>query len=93
VNRVWKFELTPGTYPQMPEHAQLLHVGAQNRRLVVWALCAPEAELVERRLLIVGTGHDVPELPGDHWREHVGTAIGVEGDLVIHVFEDREMPF
>ncbi len=84
-----KFALTfPGPTP-MPAGAKILAVGAQDGRPYLWALVNPEAPFVTRDLLVLGTGHDAENAV---WRPFLGTIHGVEGGLVLHVF-DEDPPF
>lgn len=87
---VWKFELRPFKPLLMPGFAKILSVGQQDGTPYLWALVNPSEPLVERRVLVLGTGHDASEV--GYNREFLGTITGVEGGLVLHVW-DEEMPF
>ena len=86
---VWKFELRPGVPVVMPSFAKILSVGQQSGTPYLWALVNPGEPKVERDLLILGTGHDASKVG---YRDFIGTITGVEGSLVLHVW-DEEMPF
>lgn len=85
---VWKFTLLDVTDQQeieMPEGAEILHVGQQfpgSWTLEVWALVDPNAPRVARGFVIHGTGH--PVMDGG---THVGSIITAGGQLVWHVFD------
>jgi hypothetical protein len=83
LNTVWKFslEITDDQIVEMPEPAELLHVAEQYGRLMLWARVDPVAPLVNRLILIRGTGHSVGSQP------HVGTVGQAGGYLVRHVFD------
>ena len=83
---VWKFVITdPETPVLMPEGAEVLHVATQKGEVCVWALVEPSAPKVERRFVVVGTGHPVPP----HRGRFLGTVLLAGGSLVFHIWEDR----
>jgi hypothetical protein len=67
----------------MPVGAELLCFANQRDVPTLWALVDPGAAMVERRFLLVGTGHPV----GGEILRHVGTAQFRGGALVFHLFE------
>lgn len=70
---------------QLPAGAQLLHVNSQGSGLYVWALVDAEAPAdTLYQVLIVGTGHDLPE--GVNAR-HINTFLVNGGSFVFHAFE------
>lgn len=82
--KVWKFRLPLDSESvSMPEGAEVLHVGEQYDVLCVWALCDPSREQVERRFVVRGTGHSVPDERG----RFLGTVLLLDGTLVLHVWE------
>jgi hypothetical protein len=85
---VWKFPLATADEQVvlMPEGAIILHVGEQQGQPCLWALVAPEAPMVDRHIIIRGTGHDVPRGVG----AYVGSVVG--GSLVMHIFEADVTP-
>lgn len=88
---VYKYELLPGkTTIQMPRGAKLLSVGRSVSeyaadRLYVWALVDANAPAEPRVFHVVPTGKELPDVS----LTHVGTAHGVDGWMVFHVFEER----
>ena len=59
--RIYKYqieEIKDVVIIEMPESAQVLHVGQQNGVLTIWASVDPEARMVRRKFRIVGPGHD-----------------------------------
>lgn len=66
----------------MPEGAEPLAVQMQDGTPTMWAKVHPDAQIVERRFYVCGTGHDIHPGAG----RHVGT-FQVLG-MVFHVFED-----
>lgn len=87
---VWKFTIEPwGTRVEMPKGARLLHVHEQNNGVCVWAEVDVTAPKVDRIVLIVGTGHQVPRGA----QTYVGTAHIVEAGqpIVLHVYDGGEV--
>ena len=80
----WKFILQPKTTVEIPDGAKILHIAQQREYLCMWALVDPEQPKVKRTFIVYGTGHDMPDDPG----EFVGTALMDGGSLVFHVFEE-----
>lgn len=86
---VWKYELKPGaTFIDMPQGAELVHVGVQGARPMevacVWAVCDPDQPTVKRQVGTVPTGSIVT---GE--ATYVGT-FHIESGLVFHVFDGGE---
>ncbi len=67
----------------VPQGARFLTVGAQGSDICLWFLCNPDNAPENRAIRIYGTGHEVPETPG----EYIGTALLFDGTLVLHAFE------
>lgn len=67
----------------LPRDAEILHVDAQGAVPCVWALVDTTADEVDRRFLLAGTGHPLP----DDGLTHVGSFQMVGGALVFHLFE------
>lgn len=97
VQVVHKYEIAPELWSEtslesavvMPRGAKLLHVGEQNRRLMLWALVDRDAPASRRHVIVIPTGQ-VVELPKQ--AEHVGTVANFHGWLVFHVFDLGEEP-
>jgi hypothetical protein len=87
---VWKFSIpSPNALgwvdvPDVPAGAELVSVGFQDERMVLWARCDPSRSRSARRLIVVNTGQEVP-LSG----RSIGTAIHPVVGTVWHVFDDR----
>lgn len=77
---VHKYVLAPYERPELPDGAELLHVGMQDGKACLWARVDPAAPLATRDIAIVATGEVCPEDA-----VYVGT-IFPEG-LVLHVFD------
>ena len=80
---IWKFDITTEERLQLPVGASLLSVAEQHGRLVLWALVTPTNALETRRVSVYGTGHPMPDNPG----LFIGSAVMMQGELVLHVFE------
>ena len=94
---IWKYELKITDFQaieNMPEGAQILHVGAQtiNRntgdgsiikwdKLMIWALVNPDNQPCTRRFAVVGTDNPFPT----EETQYIGT-VQILG-MVWHVFE------
>ncbi|RZJ26186.1 MAG: hypothetical protein EOO54_03720 [Haliea sp.] len=83
---VWKYALPMAdeVVVCMPEHAQVLHIAAQNNQPQIWAQVDPSAPIVDRVFEVRGTGHTWQHDPR---RVHLGTFMLHGGGLVFHVFE------
>lgn len=86
MHTIWKFSI-----PQLdcfklelPKRARFLDVQVQNGKPQAWFLLDPNAEKVERRFVISGTGHPIPEA---EMLKHLGTFQLFTGELVVHLFE------
>jgi len=83
---IHKFPLPAGTWEyeiQMPRNADILCVQMQREMPCIWAAVDDSARMESRRVVIVGTGW---ELPADMGRsEYVGT-FQTDVDYVWHVF-------
>ena len=56
-----------------------VHVAMQDGKPTVWAEVRTDGDVLQRRLLVVGTGYPVPD-----GCEHVGSAM--DGQFVWHVY-------
>lgn len=75
---------------KMPRRARILSVQMQGisdgyRRITLWALVEPDAPMVARRLVVIGTG----------WEQDFAGLMYLatlqDGDLVWHVFDGGEV--
>lgn len=82
---IYKYPLgiTDEFWLSLPKDAEILHIGVQEGMPMLWAIVDPEAVWDSRRLLVVGTGHLLPD--GASKLTHVSTF--QEGPFVWHVFE------
>lgn len=70
----------------LPAGAEVLSVQHRQdttHQVDLWALCDPEAALQDRRFVMIGTGHAVPEQP----LNFLATVQVLGGAQVYHVFE------
>ena len=81
--RIWKWPLNMATEQdlQLPSGARLLTLQLQGDNPQLWFLCDAHAPLEPRRFAIHGTGHPLPDKPGEY------VATFQTGALVWHVFE------
>lgn len=96
ISAVWKFpftldDISRGTLMlRAPSPATVLSVGIQpitadTWQLCVWVLVDPDDHnLVERQLVVTGTGHKRDGLLNARF---IGTLLLHDGQLVLHVFE------
>lgn len=82
---IWKFPIQVHDEQEvvMPEGAQLLHVAMQQGQPCVWAQVNPDAAPTPRKIRVFGTGHDMPDDPG----QYLGTFPMMEGRLIFHVYD------
>jgi hypothetical protein len=87
---IWKFplKLQPRTAVEMPEMAELLHVGIQatdqDETICLWASCHPDMPRDFRYFSVVATGERLPS----GLKKYLGTV--QMGRFVWHVFERKE---
>lgn len=68
----------------MPAGSKIVSVGKQHGHIVIWAEVWPDEKLVQRRIVAVVTGAEVPDDPD---RIHLGT-IGFNNDnFILHLYE------
>ena len=82
--QIWKFDVAPTAGPQVvkaPGLSDAVLFAMQGNHPHVWMRVEPGQPEVERRIQVVGTGH---EIPGD-WR-HVGSL--QDGPFVWHLFQE-----
>lgn len=86
---IWKFPIKIGSYCelQIPKDGQILTVQEQFNEPMVWALVNPESLKETRRLIVVGTGHEIPDLVQNVIKKYIGTFQTDGGNYVFHVFE------
>ena len=82
---VFKYELASEI--EMPEGAEILSLHSQRDMAYIWALVNPEARMIKRHFLILGTGHPVPQDGELRKEKFVGTILVQHGSLVFHVWE------
>lgn len=74
-------EITREQFIKMPLGAKILSIQIQHGNVTVWYLCQPEATMVNRRIAIYGTGHEVNGVVGEY------LATIQIGTLVWHYFD------
>jgi len=87
---VWKYTLPvdDDQWIEMPADAEILFVASQRNEisfLSLWAKVDPSRPMVNRRILIRGTGH-----PLEVDVAYIGSVIVADGDIVWHVFDGYE---
>lgn len=87
--QIWKFALQADAYIAagvvgsivMPEGSKVIHSGAQDGMVRLWAVVVVGNAPETRKFVIYGTGHDIERDD----LEHISTF--QKGGLVFHVFE------
>lgn len=81
--KILKYELNPGDQTiELPEDAEILHVGAQADKVCLWAIVDPEiTDMESYAISVFATGEELPEEPG----EYLGT-VHLTNGTVNHVF-------
>ncbi len=78
-------EITGSQKIKLPIGSKILSVGNQNEKLCIWYACSTEGDIIEKNIVIFGTGHQIwPSFDG----KFIGTVIMANGQLVWHVFEE-----
>jgi hypothetical protein len=87
---IWKFTLPADLYSvvKMPKGAAILSVQEQFDDFMAWAVVDPDAEWEERTILLLGTGHPMPD---GRW-DHISTFQMSGGNYVFHAFEQTREP-
>lgn len=90
---VWKFNVEPyNAHPdpiRIPADAEIVSVGTQEGRVVIWALVRPDASRTQRRFAFFPTGVPVPEGCTYVGTAHVLATPAAGGSLLVwHVFEE-----
>jgi hypothetical protein len=86
-HKVFKYEITgPECKLQLPKGAVPLCVAGQDGKVCLWARIDDSRPLEWRTFVGIGTGWDVP----DGNLSYIGTAHGVDGWMVFHIFEATE---
>ena len=83
---IWKYPLQIKKVQvlQMPEGSQILCVQVQNNTPTLWACVDDSAQIVDRSILMAGTGH---EFHGFDASEYIGTVQTDGGSFVWHCFD------
>lgn len=78
--------LSDRTVFEWPVGAVVLYAGVQRETPCVWVMLDTDEKRTEpRQILVVGTGHPVPQVADAE--NYVGTVLLLGGDLVLHVFD------
>ena len=87
MSAVWKvpLQMEGQQLIKMPVGAELLTVQVQNDQPQIWARVDPTAPVADRRIIMVGTGHQFTD--DDH--KYVGTFQLMGGGFIGHVFDGR----
>lgn len=83
---IYKYEIDPlkNFWVTVREGAEVLAVGVQGNKIVLWARVDPEAREVARRFPVYGTGHEIA--PDDDALPLIGTVF-MDDILVFHIFD------
>lgn len=74
---------------KMPAFAEILTIGRQHGdkgAIQVWYRCSPESPLVDRKIIIVGTGWNCQP---KNETKYISTCFFAQGSLVFHFFEPK----
>lgn len=81
---IWKYILNPkNNIIEMPEGSTILCADSQLDEVCIWVEVNPKNKLVERELLVVGTGHEIK----NNNVKYIGTAKIMQETIILHVFE------
>lgn len=89
MKQIWKFEIevTGSQHITMPVGADVLCIQMQNGRPCIWVEVDPEADVKPRHLLVIGTGHTIPEAPSGRYFRYIGT-VQSPPFFVWHLYEE-----
>jgi hypothetical protein len=83
---IWKFPLKREINTiEMPTGAMIMTVANQQDNPTLWAMVDPKAPKEVRTFQVIGTGFDFNQ----EGLTFLGTAHGIMGYMVFHVFEKR----
>lgn len=87
MSTIWKYPLEVNGIQRvsMPRGAKILCVQPQFGAVCLWACVEEKNPIVQRTILIAGTGHPLPD--GDATLEYLSTFQIDGGALVFHAFE------
>lgn len=84
----YPLEITNRQIIKMPLNSKILSIQTQKGKLQLWALVHLDNEMVEREILIYGTGHKQEDI---HENTYIGTVLMYQNQLVWHIFEGRKL--
>ena len=93
---IWKFNIPAFEYGaiindvfiiKMPSFSEILSVGEQEGKLVLWAAVNKHNPVVPMKFRVIGTGFQ--EMPSTN-RRFIGTVQRISFDLIAHVFQELE---
>ena len=89
MNTIWKHTLRVNDSQTvlMPRGAQILCAREQHGDACLWFMCASSAPKVRRRIMMLATGHPVP----DQYGVYIDTVHLDECSAVFHVFDGGEL--
>jgi hypothetical protein len=89
---IWKFKLADSLYNlddvieiRAPQRANVISVGIQHGKYVVWAEVYPRRPLTTTKIFVRGTGHP---FSGEENR-FLGTLQALDGSLVFHFYTSK----
>ncbi len=86
--QIWKFPLrvstlaTGDTQIEMPYIHNILTAREQGEDICIWAEVDTASPMIARRFRVIGTGHEMPDVA----LSYIGTAMLLDGRLVLHVY-------
>lgn len=81
---IYKYEIPLGDKPKLhlPKGGRVLSIQNQNDKICIWAIIDPSQKIIhEYELLIVGTGHQLPDLTQYTYLSSIQ-----QGSFVWHLF-------
>lgn len=86
--KVFKYPIHPADSRftvDLPFNAEIIHVGMQRGQLCMWAVVEEDNSPEPRDFIIVGTGHQIPDV---NPLKHLGSFFtDPDGTYVFHLFE------
>lgn len=88
--KIYKYAIVRKTEQdlEIPEDSILLDIQVQNGGIFAWFSVDPDLPPTSLKILLVGTGFDVPEGYGE--LQHLSTVQTSDGEYVWHLFTPKE---
>jgi len=89
---VWKYDVPSKNEftLDLPTGYEVLSVQSQRGKLQMWVRHDTDRAKEPVKFCLVGTGMQLPAVDDDQWLRHAATIQGMDGHIVLHLFEARK---